>query len=127
VAPTRPSASVASPTQGGWGQPPLPAEQAYPVVAAKRDGARLSWAIQLGLGGGHDFTIRYANPGPAVAVAELKVSAADGTVMGSGRLDLKPAAAGAVSLEGIGMNAGDYTVTVTILSGSPQIECLLVK
>jgi len=98
----------------------------YPVAAARVSGANLSWSIQLGLGGTHDFTVHYVNHETQAAMVEMRVCAADGTVMGSKRLDLAPAD-GTASLDGVGMNAGDYTVTLTILSGSPKIESLHVK
>jgi beta-galactosidase len=134
----RPSASLAQPNQGGWGQEPsprlrlpgpsLPGETVYPFAAAKADGPTLVWVIQLGLGGGHDFAIRYVNPGPEPLTAELKVTAADGTVMGRGQLELALTAGATATLADIGMNAGDYTVTLTLpAKGSLKIESLIVK
>ena len=103
-------------------------EATYPVSAAKRDGNRLSWTIALGLGGGHDFALRYVNPGPEPLKAELRVTAPDGIVMGQGTLplELTPGATG--TLSDLGMNAGDYTVTVTLPEkGAVKVEALIVR
>jgi len=99
----------------------------YPVAMAKRNGGALVWTVQIGLGGTHDFSIRYANSGAEDATGELRVSAIDGTLIGSRRFKLAPTDGGAVSLDDIGMNAGDYSVTFLIPSGSPEIESLVVK
>ena len=100
----------------------------YPVDAARRDGRVLTWQVQLGLGGAHDFSVRYSNPGPEPLNAELKVSAADGTVMGTRQLELALTAAGVATLDDVGMNAGDYTVTLTLPEkGAVKIESLLVR
>ena len=101
--------------------------QVYPVAAAKRSGAALTWAVALGLGGSHDFTLRYTNPGVA-SDAEFRINAADGTAMDLRIVRFRPTADGAVAelrIEGVGMNAGDYTVTVSPPAGGPiQIESL---
>jgi hypothetical protein len=96
--------------------------QLYPVTLAKRSGTGLTWTISLGLGGSHDFTLRYTNPGD-VADAEFRINASDGTVMDLRILRFRPTAGGAATelrLEGISMNAGDYTVTV-----APQVAALI--
>ncbi|HEY4245249.1 MAG TPA: malectin domain-containing carbohydrate-binding protein [Lacunisphaera sp.] len=111
----------------GRGQPSQPAEMTYPVARAKRSGGELTWAIQIGLGGTHDFSIRYATPNSHAVTVELRVTATDGTPAGSRRLQLAPTASGTASLDDIGMNAGDYSVTLLFLSGSAQIESLVVK
>jgi hypothetical protein len=103
-------------------------EATYPVAAARRDGRVLTWQVQLGLGGAHDFSVRYANPGPEPLNAEITVSAADGTVMGTRQIELALTAAGVVTLDDVGMNAGDYTVTLTLpAKGAPEIRTLIVK
>jgi len=96
--------------------------QLYPVALAKRSGVGFTWSISLGLGGSHDFTLRYANPGD-VADAEFRINASDGTVMDLRILRFRPTAGGTATelrLEGISMNAGDYTVTV-----APQVAALI--
>ncbi len=103
-------------------------EATYPVSAAKRDGNRLSWPIALGLGGGHDFALRYINPGPEPLTAELQVTAPDGTVMGKGTLQLDLTPGATATLTDLGMNAGDYTVTVTLPEkGTLKVEALIVR
>ncbi|HWA28006.1 MAG TPA: malectin domain-containing carbohydrate-binding protein [Lacunisphaera sp.] len=105
---------------------PSPGEgTVYPLAAARREGASVTWPVQLGLGGTHDLSVSYSSPTPAVV--ELQVYAADGTLMSSRRIDLALGAVGTVDLFNVGMNAGDYTVTLTILSGTPEIVSLLVK
>jgi hypothetical protein len=93
-----------------------PTGQVYAAEAAKRTGPALSWNIVFGLGGSHDFTLRYANPGES-ADAEFRVNAADGTVMDLRVVRFRPtstgdAATAELRIPGVGMNAGDYTVTV---------------
>ena len=103
-------------------------ETRYPVAAARRERNTLTWSVQVGLGGGHDFSIRYANPGPEPLSARLSVQAADGTLMGSGTLELVLTPGASATLTDIGMNAGDYTVVLELPEkGSPEIETLLVK
>jgi beta-galactosidase len=97
----------------------------YTATGAQVDHNKLQWPIQLGLGGTHEFTVNY-DKAAAPAVVELSINAADGAFMGARRLTLPAGAAGTTTLEAA-MNAGDYTVTVTILSGTPKIESLLVK
>lgn len=101
---------------------------AYPPSAARREGRKLVWSVQLGLGGAHDFSVRYANPGPEPLEAVLTVTAADGTPMGEGRLKLELSASAIATLADLGMNAGDYVVTVDPPEkGSAEILSLLVK
>ncbi len=101
---------------------------AYPLSAARREGRRLVWTVSLGLGGAHDFSVRYANPGPEPLEAALTVTAADGTPMGSGRFALELSAGAVATLADLGMNAGDYTVVLELPEkGSPDIQSLIVK
>lgn len=103
-------------------------ETAYPVTAARREEGRLVWSVQVGLGGAHDFAIRYVNPGPEPLQARLSVFAADGTPMGSGLLDLELTPGAWTTLAEIGMNAGDYTVALELPArGALEIQTLLVK
>lgn len=103
-------------------------EASYPISAARRDGLVLTWNVQLGLGGAHDFALRYSNPGPEPLNAAITVSAADGTVMGSGQLELALTAGGLATISDVGMNAGDYTVTLTLPStGAAKVESLIVR
>lgn len=93
---------------------------------ARVDGPKVTWSVQFGLGGLHEFSVKFINPGPEPATADLSVNAADGTRMGSHRVIMLPGITGESGF-GADMNAGDYTVTLTILSGAPRIESLLVK
>ena len=103
-------------------------EKNHPIAAARREGKKLSWAVQLGLGGGHDFTIRYANPGPEPLSVRLSVLAADGTMMGAGTLEFALTAGSSATLADIGMNAGDYIVVLELPEkGAPEIQSLIVK
>lgn len=100
--------------------------QTYATAAATRKGAELSWTIQLGLGGSHDFALRYANPGETRDI-EFRVLAADGALVAH-RLVRLPATRGGetceLRIEGLGMNAGDYTIALTLLSADLRIESL---
>lgn len=100
----------------------------YPAAAARREGGKLEWVVSIGLGGAHDFAIRYANPGPEPLEATLTVTAADGTIMGSARLELVLTPGAVATLADVGMNAGDYTVTLALPEkGSPRVEWLGVR
>jgi hypothetical protein len=58
----------------------------------------------------------------------LEVTAADGTVMGTGQLELALTAGATATLADIGMNAGDYTVTLLLSAQSSlRIDSLIVK
>lgn len=104
-----------------------PSGQLYPVAAAKLTGTTLTWKVALGLGGSHDFTLRYTNPGES-ADAEFRINAADNTAMDLRIVRFRPTVTGAsadLRVEGVGMNAGDYTVTVVLpASSSLQIASL---
>ncbi len=103
-------------------------EAVYPYADARRDGNRRIWTVQLGLGGGHDFSLRYANPGPEPLAARLSVVAADGTPMGAAMLELALTPGAIVTLADVGMNAGDYTVVLELPeTGVPEIQSLIVK
>ena len=103
-------------------------ETNYPASAARREGRKLTWAVQVGLGGAHDFSIRYSNPGPEPVKARLSVLAADGTVMGSSALELTLTPDANATLSDIGMNAGDYTIVLELPeTGAPEIKSLIVK
>jgi hypothetical protein len=103
-------------------------ETVYPAAKARREGTKLVWAVQVGLGGGHDFSIRYANPGPEPLEARLSVFAADGTPMGSALIELALTPGASATLADVGMNAGDYTVALELPEkGAPEIQSLLVK
>ncbi len=100
----------------------------YPVTMAKKSGTMLTWSVQIGLGGNHDFSVRYKNTGKQAVVVELRVSGFDGATLGKRRLDLIPTSAGVASLEGVGMNAGEYNVTLAASSAAEfEVEALLVK
>lgn len=103
-------------------------EKTYPVTAARREGLKLTWPVQLGLGGGHDFSIRYSNPGPEPLAAQLSVFAADGTPMGSGKLELALTPGAIATVADLGMNAGDYVVVVELPGkGAAEVQALIVK
>ncbi|MBX3735052.1 MAG: DUF4982 domain-containing protein [Candidatus Didemnitutus sp.] len=100
------------------------APQRLPVSAAQRTGQLWTWSVPLGLGGAHDFAFDYIATAPADV--ELQVHAADGSIVASRRFVL-PSGAGSASLEGAGMNAGDYRVTLQVLSGALTPDALKVK
>lgn len=103
-------------------------ETSHPVTAAQREGRRLIWSVQIGLGGSHDFSIRYANPGPEPLKTRLTVLAADGTPMGSGELELALTPDAIATLADIGMNAGDYTLVLELPeTGAPEVRSVIVK
>ncbi|MBI2510338.1 MAG: DUF4982 domain-containing protein [Opitutae bacterium] len=100
--------------------------QTYAAEAATRKGAELSWTIQLGLGGNHDFALRYANPGETRDI-EFRVLASDGSLVAHRLVRLpttRPGETREVRIEGIGMNAGDYTVALTLTAADIRIESL---
>ncbi len=103
-------------------------EKAYPTAVARREERKLIWSVQLGLGGGHDFSIRYSNPGPEPLAAQLSVFAADGSPMGSGKLELALTPGATATVSDLGMNAGDYTVVLELPeTGAVEVQTLLVK
>ncbi len=92
--------------------------------------ATMSWSVTAGLGGEHDLQVRYINNGATPVPVEIKVVAADGTVVDSKRWELAPNTAWASSgpAGGLSFNAGTYTITLTFLGpGTVQIESLSVK
>jgi hypothetical protein len=102
----------------------------YPVKAARRDGAVLSWNIQLGLGGAHEFQVKYTNAAAQPVVVDLSVRSSDGTLMGTQSLSLAPTVHGVARLSAkasLAMNAGDYVVTVANTTEAVQLESLIVK
>jgi hypothetical protein len=100
----------------------------YPVAAARREGRKLTWSVQVGLGGEHDFSIRYSNPGPAPLKPRLTILASDGTTMGSDVLEMGLNSDASASLSGVGMNAGDYTVVLNLPENEGiEIKSLTVK
>jgi hypothetical protein len=102
----------------------------YPAAVAKLDGSTLTWAIQLGLGGSHDYQLRYTNHSPAAVPVVLSVYASDGSLVGQQMLALAPTARGTSGLSpvaSLSMNAGDFTVTLAKPSDSLKIDSLLVR
>jgi beta-galactosidase len=114
-----PESSAAAPVPGIVANPSaapttkVEAGTVYPTAKAKRTGDTIAWPIQLGLGGSHDFEIRYSNPGPKPVKVDMSVTASDGSVMAVNTIELPLAANGKATLEG-SMNAGDYIVTVKL-------------
>jgi hypothetical protein len=105
-----------------------PNETTYPVAAARREGGKLIWLVQLGLGGAYDFSVRYSTASHESLKPRLTILASDGTTMGSDTLDMGPGSAGSVTLSGVGMNAGDYTVILELPEkGDVEIKSLTVK
>jgi len=101
--------------------------QTYPAAAATRSGSELAWTVRLGLGGAHDFALRYTNAGDSRDL-EFRVLAADGSLVDHRLLRLPPAAEPReVRLDGVGMNAGDYTVVVSPVSSPLKLESLTVR
>jgi hypothetical protein len=98
--------------------------QTYPASAATRKGTELAWAVPLGLGGSHDFALRYVNTSETRDI-EFRVLAADGALVAHRLVRLAHATEPREArIEGIGMNAGDYTVTLTLTAENVQIESL---
>lgn len=120
-----PAVAILDPASGDV----APTGRLYPIELAKRSGPALTWNVAFGLGGSHDFTLHYTNLGET-ADAEFRVNAADGTVMDLRvvRFRSTPSvgdATGELRVEGVGMNAGDYTVTVVPPTSSRvRIEAL---
>ncbi len=103
-------------------------ETVYPLEAARPVPGALSWSVQVGLGGAHDFTLRYVNPGPEPKRARIRVNASDGTEMGSAMLEFALTPGASATLSDVGMNAGEYTVTLEVPDlGAVEIQSLLVK
>lgn len=123
------SALVAATTKPSVGATTSPSDSTnYPVTAARREGRKLTWSVQVGLGGEHDFSIRYSNPGPAAAKSRLTIVAPDGTQMGSDMLDMSPNSDAKATLSSVGMNAGDYRVILELPEdGRLDIKSLDVK
>ena len=117
--------NVAAPGEAG-----APTGTVYPVAAAKViAGPGLVWTVSLGLGGGHDFGLRYANAGAGSVDVEFRVNAADGTVMDQRIVRLRPTGTGEgeLTVSDVGMNAGDYTVTVILpAAGAVDLRSLRV-
>lgn len=124
------SGVAASPGGNAAVDPAAAGATVYPLAAAKSAGATLTWAIELGLGGGHDYRLRYRNGSATAAPVELTVLFADGSVAGRQTLVLPPTAGASALSEAanLGMNAGDYRVVVTLPPGAAvQVEALLVQ
>lgn len=79
----------------------------------------LSWTIQAGLGGLHPVLITYQNSGTEPISAEIKVISQDGTVVDSKRWSLPVTQRQDWSVSGpengLGFNAGSYTVTLSTM------------
>jgi beta-galactosidase len=103
----------------------LPATaQTYPAVAATRQGNELSWSVGLGLGGAHDFALRYTNAGDSRDI-EFRIVATDGSLIDHRLLRLaRTVEPREIRIDGVGMNAGDYTVVISPISDPISIESL---
>ncbi|MBI5425268.1 MAG: DUF4982 domain-containing protein [Opitutae bacterium] len=100
------------------------AAQMLPASAATRKGNELVWTVRLGLGGAHDFALRYTNAGESRDV-EFRILAADGSLIDHRLLRLPPASEPReVRIDGVGMNAGDFSVIVSPITGPLTVEAL---
>lgn len=100
------------------------AAQTLPASAAQRKGNELAWTVRLGLGGAHDFALRYTNRGESRDV-EFRILAADGSLIDHRLLRLPPASEPReVRIDGVGMNAGDFTVIVSPITEPLTVEAL---
>lgn len=98
--------------------------QMLPASAATRKGNELTWTVRLGLGGAHDFALRYTNAGESRDV-EFRILAADGSLIDHRLLRLPPASEPReVRIDGVGMNAGDFSVIVSPITGPLTVEAL---
>lgn len=98
--------------------------QTYPIAAATRKDREISWTISLGLGGAHDFALRYTNTGDSQDV-EFRIVAADNSLIDHRLLRLvRTAEPREVRIDGVGMNAGDYTVVISPILDSITVESL---
>ncbi len=101
--------------------------QTYAAAAATRKGSELSWAISLGLGGAHDFALRYTNTSDSRDV-EFRIVAVDGSLIDHRLLRLaRTTEPREIRVDGVGMNAGDYTVVVSPIPDSIGIASLRVN
>lgn len=137
VTPTRVAGSSrgAHPGSEAARSPSMPSPEAQTLTLAVADarvaGDAWTWPVQLGLGGMHEFQVRYVNPSPATAPVTLTVTSADGTVMGNSTIMLPPTSGPGPALSptaSLSMNAGDYRVAITAPSDSAvKIDALIVK
>jgi len=101
--------------------------QTLPASAAQRKGSELAWTVRFGLGGAHDFALRYTNRGESRDV-EFRILAADGALMDHRLLRLPSASEPhEVRIQGVGMNAGDFTVIVSPVADELKFDALLVR
>ncbi len=101
------------------------------LATAKTVGTALTWPIQLGLGGAHQFQLRYANASRTLVHVALTVSSPDGTIVGKDTISLAPTTGAEPALSAptlLSMNAGEYTIAVSApLDPAVKIEGVLVK
>ncbi len=100
------------------------------VLRGGATGGSVSWKIQAGLGGAHELQIRYAS-GATPAPVNLKIESTDGSVIDAKGWTL-PATNGAWATsspkEALSFNAGEYTVTLTVLGGGElRVASLTVR
>ena len=95
-------------------------------LSAKAERSALTWRVSFGLGGSHDFALRYSNPTGTARDVEFRVNAPDGSVIDLRVVRLPPSGATSaeVRVSGVGMNAGDYTVTVAPIAAPLVVEAL---
>jgi hypothetical protein len=102
--------------------------QELPASAAKHERGALTWRVTLGLGGTHDFAVRFANPSVATIDIEFRINATDGSVVELRAFRLPPTGAASAEIRAsVGMNAGDYTVTVAPAAAPLVLESLRVN
>ncbi len=101
--------------------------QTYAASTATRKGSELFWTINLGLGGAHDFALRYTNTGDSRDV-EFRIVAADNSLVDHRLLRLaRTTEPRELRIDGVGMNAGDYTVVISPIVDSISLESLRVN
>jgi beta-galactosidase len=87
------------------------------VTFKKDSGSNISWAISTGVADVHELRVKYLNTTGKTLTVQIKVLAADGTVMKDGMLEFGKTTADkwktAGTTTGTSINAGNYKVVLT--------------
>jgi beta-galactosidase len=90
-------------------------------IMFKSTGSRVEWAISTGVGEQHELRIKYANTTGKTLSANIKLLAADGTVMKEATLRFGKTEEGkfktAGTTTGGSINAGNYKIVLTVEDG----------